>query len=158
MDGVLLGTNTLGSSVEWLFNCGYCTDTEKLHKQSVTEVVAKFGKTYHLDLRYRVLGAPELDGAKMVVNELKLPITIEEYISMVRAFESKVMADVDILPGCYYFVNILLQACQTRRIDKAGYVHYIVYNSPPRELCKKIYWKKNILNKFFNFIHYKHNN
>lgn len=77
-------------------------DTENLHKQSVTEVVAKFGKTYNLDLRYRVLGAPEKDGAKMVVNELKLPISIEEYMKMVRSFENKVMSDVDILPGSYY--------------------------------------------------------
>jgi hypothetical protein len=58
-----------------------------------------------LDLRYRVLGAPELDGAKMVVNELKLPISIEEYINMVREFESKVMSDVDVLPGSYYFIS-----------------------------------------------------
>lgn len=69
----------------------------------MTEVAAKFGKTYDLDLRYRVLGAPELDGAKMVVDELKLPISIEEYVYMVRAFESKVMSDVDLLPG-YYFL------------------------------------------------------
>lgn len=69
----------------------------------MTEVAAKFGKTYSLDLRYKVLGAPELDGARMVVNELKLPISVEEYISMVRAFESKVMSDVDILPGSYNF-------------------------------------------------------
>lgn len=69
------------------------------------EVVGKFGKTYNLDLRYRVLGAPELDGAKMVVNELKLPISIEEYINMVRDIESKVMSDVEVLPGSYYFIS-----------------------------------------------------
>lgn len=88
----------------------YCanTDTEKLHKQSVTEVVARFGKTYNLDLRYRVLGAPELDGAKMVVNELQLPVSVEEYINMVREFENKVMSDVDVLPGSYYFISFIL--------------------------------------------------
>lgn len=81
-------------------------DTENIHKQSVTEVASKFGKTYNLDLRYRVLGAPELDGAKMVVKELKLPISIEEYINMVRAFENKVLSEVDILPGFYYFISL----------------------------------------------------
>lgn len=53
-------------------------------------------------MRYRVLGAPELDGAKMVVNELNLPISIEEYITMVRALENKVMSNVHILPGSYF--------------------------------------------------------
>lgn len=77
-------------------------DTEKNNIQSVIKVVAKFGKTYDLDLRSRVLGAPELDGAKMVVNELNLPISVEEYINMVRAIKSKVMSDVDVLPGFYY--------------------------------------------------------
>jgi len=72
----------------------------------VTEVVTKFGKIYDVDLRYQVLGAPELDGAKMVVNKLKLPISIDEYINMVRAFEIKVMADVDILPGLYYYLSL----------------------------------------------------
>lgn len=81
-------------------------DTENIHKQSVIEVASKFGKTYDLDLRYRVLGAPELDGAKMVVKELKLPISVEEYINMVRAFENKVLSEVDILPGSYYFISL----------------------------------------------------
>lgn len=80
------------------------TDTEKISKQSVAEVVAKFGKTYSLDLCFRILGAPELDGAKIVVNELKLPISIEEYMHMVREIKSKVMSDVDVLPGFYFFI------------------------------------------------------
>lgn len=71
-------------------------------------MASKFGKTYNLDLRYRVLGAPELDGAKMVVKELKLPISVEEYINMVRAFENKVLSDVGILPGSYYFILLCL--------------------------------------------------
>jgi len=83
----------------------YCyyvnTDTENIHKQSVTAVASKFGKTYNLDLRYRVLGAPEFDGAKMVVNELNLPISIEEFMIMVREFENKVLSDVGLLPGWY---------------------------------------------------------
>lgn len=70
-------------------------------------MAAKFGKLYNLDLRYKVLGAPELDGAKMVISELKLPLSVEEYVNMVREFESKVMSDVDILPGSYYFFSFL---------------------------------------------------
>lgn len=66
-------------------------------------MAAKFDKLYNLDLRYKVLGAPELDGAKMVISELKLPLSVEEYVNMVREFESKVMSDVDLLPGSYYF-------------------------------------------------------
>lgn len=77
-------------------------DTENIHKRSATEVAAKFGKTYNLDLRYRVLGAPELVGAKLVVSELKLPVSVEEYINMIHAIENKVMSDVDILPGSYF--------------------------------------------------------
>lgn len=78
---------------------GVLLDTENIHKQSVTAVASKFGKTYNLDLRYRVLGAPEFDGAKMIVNELNLPISVEEFIIMVHAFENKVLSDVGILPG-----------------------------------------------------------
>lgn len=59
-------------------------------------------------MRYRVLGAPELDGAKMVVNELKLPVSIEEYTTMIRALENKVMSNVDILPGSYFFLSYWL--------------------------------------------------
>jgi len=46
-----------------------------------------------------VLGAPEFDGAKMVVNELNLPISIEEFIIMVHAFENKILSNVGVLPG-----------------------------------------------------------
>lgn len=69
-------------------------------------MVAKFGKTYNLDLRYRVLGAPELDGATMVVNELKLPISVKEYTDMVRSFENDVLSDVDVLPGSYFYFSL----------------------------------------------------
>lgn len=68
-------------------------------------MAAKFGKLYNLDLRYRVLGAPELDGAKMVISELNLPLSVEEYVNMVHEFESKVMSDVNVLPGSYYFIS-----------------------------------------------------
>jgi len=46
-----------------------------------------------------VLGAPEFDGAQMIVNELNLPISIEEFLIMVHAIENKVLPDVAILPG-----------------------------------------------------------
>lgn len=62
-------------------------------------MASKFGKTYDLSLRYRVLGAPEFDGAQMIVNELNLPISIEEFLIMVHAIENKVLPDVAILPG-----------------------------------------------------------
>lgn len=42
----------------------------------------------------------------MVVNELKLPISIEEYINMVRAFETKILSDVDMLPGSYFLYKL----------------------------------------------------
>jgi len=110
----------------------YIIDTENLHKQSVAEVVAKFGKTYNLDLRYRVLGTPEQDGAKMVVNELKLPISIEEYSDMVRAYENKVLSDVPLLPGSYYFlvivhcrVNVINRGvfCKMKIVLSTKYLH-----------------------------------
>lgn len=73
-------------------------------------MAAKFGKTYNLDLRYRVLGAPELDGAKLVVSELKLPVSVEEYINMIHAIENKVMSDVDVLPGSYFLFYAFWQS------------------------------------------------
>lgn len=82
--------------------CNVNLDTENLHKQAATVVAARFGKIYNLDLRYKVLGAPEMDGAKMIVNELKLPIPVEEYIDMVHTYENKFLSDVDVLPGSYY--------------------------------------------------------
>lgn len=78
---------------------GVLLDTEKIHEKSVAAVASKFGKTYDLGLRYRVLGAPEFDGAQMIVNELNLPISIEEFLNLVHAIENKVLPNVAILPG-----------------------------------------------------------
>lgn len=118
MDGVLLGIVMRYISyfecfmnqlfINRFLNIIAITDTEKISKQSVAKVVAKFGKTYSLDLCFRILGAPELDGAKIVVDELKLPISIEEYMHMVREIKSKVMSDVDVLPGFYFFLLFIL--------------------------------------------------
>lgn len=45
----------------------------------------------------------------MIVNELNLPISIEEFLNMVHAIENKVLPDVAILPGLlidFLFFNL----------------------------------------------------
>ncbi|XP_050419942.1 pseudouridine-5'-phosphatase-like [Adelges cooleyi] len=78
---------------------GVLLDTENIHKKAVSEVVASFGKDYSQDLRYRVLGAPQLDGAKLVVDELKLPTSVSDFIQMINKIEKKLLPNVDVLPG-----------------------------------------------------------
>ncbi|XP_050538069.1 pseudouridine-5'-phosphatase-like isoform X6 [Daktulosphaira vitifoliae] len=86
---------------------GVLLDTENIHKKAVSDVVAKFGKIYNLDLRYRVLGAPEIEGAKMVVNELQLDISVNHFIEMVHKIEENLLPHVNILPGVERFLQHL---------------------------------------------------
>ncbi len=59
---------------------GILLDTEPLYTQATSEVVACYGKHYDWSLKKRIMGRSPTVGAQVIVAELELPITAEQYL------------------------------------------------------------------------------
>lgn len=64
-----------------------------------TEVIARYGKEYPISVRRKVLGIPGKNAAEIIVNELGLPLTAEQYHSLVVELTSQRLPDAELMPG-----------------------------------------------------------
>lgn len=74
-------------------------DTEGIYEAIIRDIVARYGKTYTSNLRAKVLGRPGADTAALVVADLELPTTAEEFLSEYRSLCAKRMKHLTLLPG-----------------------------------------------------------
>lgn len=62
-------------------------------------MIREFGKKYTKELQMKVMGAPDVDGAKTVVQELELPTTSEDFLVEFRRRSLSVVSHCDLMPG-----------------------------------------------------------
>lgn len=60
---------------------GVLLDTEPLYTAATQAVVSRFGRTYTFDIKRRIMGGSAKNGADVVIRELNLPITADEYLA-----------------------------------------------------------------------------
>jgi len=59
---------------------GILVDTEPLYFEANDQLLSKYGKRYNNELQNMVIGKTERDGGLILIKELELPITVEEYL------------------------------------------------------------------------------
>lgn len=59
---------------------GLLLDTEKIYTEVTTELAARYGKTFTMDLKFRMMGRKSIEAAELLVYELGMPISAEEYL------------------------------------------------------------------------------
>lgn len=59
---------------------GLILDTEHIYESSCREILRSFGKEYPYETRMRVLGTTEQATAAIIINELNVPITVQQFI------------------------------------------------------------------------------
>jgi pseudouridine-5'-monophosphatase len=57
-------------------------DTEPLYTEAIRTVVARFGKQYDWSLKARCMGNPAGVSARLIVEELELPLTAEAFLAL----------------------------------------------------------------------------
>ncbi|XP_050439668.1 pseudouridine-5'-phosphatase-like [Adelges cooleyi] len=78
---------------------GTLLDTENIHKKTYRIIAQEFGTTFSPELRMKIIGRPELDGAKEVIKTLKLEIKPEDYVQKVKLLEENLWTKVPLLHG-----------------------------------------------------------
>ncbi|CAH1119193.1 unnamed protein product [Phaedon cochleariae] len=86
---------------------GLLIESESIYDKIINDIVVKYGKEYTEDCRIKVLGTPEQDTAKIVVKELDLPITPDEFLVIYKEMQKTELQNPVLLPGAKELVKFL---------------------------------------------------
>ena len=92
---------------------GLLLDTEPLYTSATETVAARHGSTdptgaprpFTWDLKVRQMGLPSKDLARLIVKELALPISPDQYTVEVRQLQEKTFPNCNLLPGAERLVR-----------------------------------------------------
>ena len=74
-------------------------DTECLYTQETQKIVSRYGKTYNWTLKSKLMGRKPIDGAKILIDELQIPLTPEEFHLELYGNLRDKFPDAPFLPG-----------------------------------------------------------
>ncbi|XP_037521325.1 pseudouridine-5'-phosphatase-like [Rhipicephalus sanguineus] len=78
---------------------GLLLDTEKLYSRAAEMLASSYGKQFTWELDRRVLGTPDFDAARTIVESLGLPITPSECMEKLNKICGEYYHDCDLMPG-----------------------------------------------------------
>lgn len=76
-------------------------DTETIYTNAYQTVLDPYGKTYTWSVKEQLMGSREEESARKMIEIYELPITCDEFIALVRAYNYKIMKTAELLPGNY---------------------------------------------------------
>ncbi|XP_021376555.1 pseudouridine-5'-phosphatase-like, partial [Mizuhopecten yessoensis] len=77
---------------------GLILDTERLYTVITDKIVEEYGKTFTWEVKSKQMGKKDVEAANILIDELQLPITPEEYLVKARAQQSILFPTVGLLP------------------------------------------------------------
>ena len=98
---------------------GLLLDTEPLYTSATEAVAARHGSTdpsgaprpFTWALKVRQMGLRSADLARLIVKELALPISAEQYTAEVRKLQGETFPNCSLLPGAERLVRELMVCC-----------------------------------------------
>ncbi len=78
---------------------GLLLETESIYTRVTQQIVGRFGKTFDWSIKGNMIGRPQLDSARYLVEALELPISAEQYLEERNSLLRKEFANNDPLPG-----------------------------------------------------------
>ncbi|CAH1636057.1 unnamed protein product [Spodoptera littoralis] len=78
---------------------GLILNTEELYTEAFQNIVSRYGKNYTFELKLKLMGLQSLETAKMIVSELELPMTIEEFIEESNKQFKLLFPEAQLMPG-----------------------------------------------------------
>jgi pseudouridine-5'-monophosphatase len=88
---------------------GTLLDTEPFYTTATQQVVAPFGKQFDLSLKRKIMGGDSRVSAATVINDLDLPLTVDEFLDQRAVILISLFAQSPEIPGAGDFVRMLSQ-------------------------------------------------
>ncbi|XP_037572205.2 uncharacterized protein LOC119454312 [Dermacentor silvarum] len=82
-------------------------NTEKLYTGAAESVASKYGKKFTWELKRRVMGTPDADAARTIVEVLGLPLPPDEYMAAVDHIYEETFPNAQLMPGADRLVRHL---------------------------------------------------
>lgn len=89
---------------------GLLLDTETTYLKIYTTIAAKYNKEYPWSVRMKLMGRLEADSARIMIEDLGLPITVAEFLSQQEAGLKKALPEVTLMPGAEKLIHHLHQS------------------------------------------------
>ncbi|KAJ3125859.1 Pseudouridine-5'-phosphatase [Nowakowskiella sp. JEL0407] len=88
---------------------GLLLDTERIYSEVTQDIVAPFGKNYTWAVKAKLMGKKEREAGEILVKELDLPISVDEYLKQRRIGHALKFPFCKPLPGALKLVKHLKQ-------------------------------------------------
>uniref|UniRef100_T1GL88 Pseudouridine-5'-phosphatase n=1 Tax=Megaselia scalaris TaxID=36166 RepID=T1GL88_MEGSC len=99
-------------------------NSEQIYDQIDKELVEQFNVSFTDEVRFKIKGLTDQKSAAVIVNELKLPISVDEYVRESHRKCRQLLGDTDLMPGA----EKLLRHLEKHNIPMA------VATSSPRDM------------------------
>ncbi|CAI9719879.1 pseudouridine-5' [Octopus vulgaris] len=122
---------------------GLLLDTERIYTEVTDEICSEYGKKFTWEVKVKLMGQRERDAAKIIIDELQLPLTVDECIQKVSVLQKKAFPNVPLLPGA-------------KRLVEHLYKHNIPMAIASGSGKEKFKWKtvkhQELMNMFHHFV------
>lgn len=103
-----MGMSTLNRVSHVIFDMdGLLLDTEHIYEGVVRDIAKSFGKEYPHDVRMKVMGTNEQMTGKIVVEDLQLPIDLDEFLRRLHKMCNKRFTNLALMPGAERLITHL---------------------------------------------------
>nr|KAI8750859.1 pseudouridine-5'-phosphatase-like [Biomphalaria glabrata] len=86
---------------------GLILDTERVYTECLEEICGESGHQYTWEIKARQMGMKEHESAKLCIDELNLPLTVEEYLNKLRTKLAQKLPSAQVLPGAEKLIRHL---------------------------------------------------
>ncbi|KAL1481619.1 hypothetical protein MTO96_015335 [Rhipicephalus appendiculatus] len=100
---------------------GVVLDADKVYTAAVEEVAGRYGKKYTWELKKRVMGLPDADAARIVIDTLGLPIKEDYYLYELDRLYKLSLPNSKVMPGAEH----LLRHLHAHGVPIAAYASYM---------------------------------
>ncbi|KAJ9582545.1 hypothetical protein L9F63_003103, partial [Diploptera punctata] len=86
---------------------GLLLGTEDIYVDIFSIICSKYGKKYTFEVREKVLGTIEKDTSAIIIRELNLPVTVEEFLDQLHTVQEELLPKTPLMPGAERLVRHL---------------------------------------------------
>lgn len=77
------------------------SDTEDLYTIGFQKVASRYGKNFDYSLKCKIMGQQSKEFASSIIDDLELPLTVDEFLTETRKIFSELFPQSQIMPGKY---------------------------------------------------------
>lgn len=77
-------------------------DTETVYDTAISKIGEEYGKAYTQETRLRIAGSVETDTARKVIEDMELPLTVDEFLDKLHVLSNDGITKCPFMTGILY--------------------------------------------------------